>query len=309
MRDTVDRDDRWPEIDVGTWAETKRRLHLYAQMLGKLRVALSPPEPNWMHTRLLFTPCGITTGAMPLAHGTIDATLDVLTSEIVVRTSGGERRAVALASAPTVAAVYGALNEELAALGLRGAISPIPQELADTTPFDRDTRTGVYDPAAVQRWFRVATAVAGVFDRWRSPFFGRSGVQLWWGALDVSVGLFNGRHATPPADRGYIMRYDLDAELLSAGFYLGDEASSPFFYAYVYPQPAGDPPAVRPAEAAWSDQLREWVLPYDAVRTAEHPADVLCAFLDDAYEHCFTWAAWDRAACSYDAPPRSAPRP
>lgn len=291
----------WPAIDVSGWAPTKRSLHLYSQMLGKLRVALSPPQPNWMHTALALDARGFTTGAMPCYDTSVEGVLDVFSSELIVRHSTGDERRIALVPARTVADVYAALQDALVALGIDCAISPIPQEVPDTTPLHEDTHAA-YDPAAVQRWFGVATASANVFDRWRSRFFGRSGIPLWWGAFDLAVILFNGRHVPAPTDRGYLFKYDLDAELMNCGLYFGDEKTPPFFYGYVYPQPAGAEDAAMPTGVTWSATLEEWVLPYELVRTAAAPGEMISSFLDALYELCVTRCGWDRAALSYHAP-------
>ena len=154
--------------------------------------------------------------------------------------------------------------------------------------------------------FRVSTATSGIFDRWRAHFFGRNGIQLWWGAFDLALILFNGRHVPPPLDRGYLMKYDLDAALMNAGLYFGDDQNAPFFYGYIYPQPDGAPllPIV-PKAASWSDAMNEWVLPYEAVRAANDPAAEVSAFLDAIYAASCDVAGWDRAALSYVEPKRS----
>ena len=295
----------WPDLSLQSWAPTKKSLHLCAQMLGKLRVALSPPQPNWMFTALLMTARGFTTGPVPYGERSVQGSLDVFSSELIVECSDGQSRRIALVPARTIAEIYADFLGALNALGVVAKISPIPQEVADVTPFDTDRRPPAYDPAAVKRWFHAVTATCGIFEAWRTHFFGRSGIQLWWGAFDVALLLFNGKHVTPPDDRGYLMRYDLDAELMNVGFYPGDDASAPFFYGYIFPQPAGaDMLPIAPATASWSDAIKEWVLPYDAVRTSADPAAALGAFLDAIYAACGSAAGWDRAALTYVAPKR-----
>lgn len=297
----------WPAVGVAAWAPTKKSFHLYAQMLGKLRLALSPAQPNWMFTALLLSARGLTTGPLPWRGTAVEASLDVFSSELVVERSNGETRRLALVPARTVAEVYAELQAALAALGVECTISPIPQEVSDTTPLHEDRRPAEYEAGAVQRWFHAATATASVFDEWRAHFFGRTGVQVWWGALDVSLLLFSGKHVPPPTDRGYIMKYDLDAEMMNAGLYYGDEHTAPFFYAYIFPQPPGaETLPIAPAGASWSDALKEWVLPYEAVRNAADPAAELRTFLDAIYAQCVSAAGWDRDALSYAAPKRSA---
>lgn len=295
--------DPWPDIRVAGWAGTKRSLHMYAQMLGKIRVALSPPQPNWMNTALYLTARGLTTGVVPCELSSLEARIDVYDSTIVVERSNGRRRNILLLEDRTVAEVYAELSAALKELDVICFVSPAPQEVPDTTPMDTDRRSSEYDPAAAQRWFHAFTSTAAVYERWRSRFFGRSGIQLWWGAFDLSLTLFNGEHAKAPSDRGYLFKYDLDAELMNIGLYLGDEKNAPFFFGYIYPQPEGaEGLPVQPAQASWSTQLSEWVLPYESVRGSKNPEATLDAFIDSIYELCFTSAGWNRAALSYDAP-------
>jgi hypothetical protein len=302
MASEMESDDGvWPDVNVAAWARTKKSFHLYTQMLGKLRVALSPAQPNWM-----FTARGLTTGAMPW-HGTsVQASLDVFSSEIVVERSNGSARRISLVPVRTVAEIYADLQTALSEVGVSCTLSPIPQELPDVTPLDGDHRVAEYDPTYVLRWFRAATATASILDEWRAHFFGRSGIQVWWGALDVALLLFSGKRVTPPTDRGYIMKYDLDAELMNVGLYYGDETTPPFFYGYIYPEPpAPETLPIAPLSAAWSSTSKEWVLPYQAVRSASSPAAELKAFLDAIYAQCIASAGWDRNALSYAAPKRA----
>lgn len=295
----------WPAIDARAWEPTKKSFHMYLQMLGKMRLALSPTQPNWMFTALQLCARGVSTGPIPW-HGTsVHASVDVFSSELIVERSNGKSRRIALVPVRTVAEIYAELQTALEALDVECFISPVPQEVPDTTPLHEDHRAAAYEPEAVQRWFHAATAAATAFDGWRAHFFGRTGIQVWWGALDISLALFNGKHVPPPTDRGYIMKYDLDAEMMSAGLYFGDENTAPFFYGYIFPQPPGaEKLAIAPASASWSDSVKEWVLPYESVRTAADPQAELYAFLDAMYEHCVTVAGWDRAALSYTPPKR-----
>jgi hypothetical protein len=300
----VDAGPDWPDLPFAAWSATKKTLHLYAQMLGKLRVALSPAQPNWMFTSLALTARGFTTGPMPAGVATVAVTLDVFASTIAVERSDGRARSIPLVPVRTIAEVYRDLSAALAAIGVNVHITTIPQELADTTPLDTDRRAIAYDPAAVQRWFHAVTASAVVFDTWRAHFFGRSGIQLWWGAFDLSLMLFSGKHVPAPRDRGYLLRYDLDAELMNAGFYPGDDLNpAPVYYGYLYPQPAQcETLPVAPPQTAWSDKLGEWILPYDDVRASADPAATLSAFLDSVYAVCGDAGGWDRTALTYASP-------
>jgi hypothetical protein len=273
-------------------------------MLGKIKLAVAPVQPNWMFTALHLSPRGITTGTIPWRGSSFDVEIDVFESRIVLSRSNGARTSVALTPVRTVAEVYADLVAALEALGVVCAISPVPQELPDTTPLDEDRRPSEYDPEAVLRWFAASTMAAAIFDAWRTHFFGRSGVQLWWGAFDVALLLFSGRHVAPPADRGYIMRYDLDAELMNVGLYYGDAQTPPLFYGYIYPAPKeAQSLPIAPAQASWSSALQEWVLPYEAVRTSSDPPATLRSFIDAIYEQCFAAAGWPVGEFSYKLPP------
>ncbi len=295
----------WNDLDASRWAGTKQSLHLYAQMLGKIRVALSPPQPNWMHTALYLVPRGLTTGFIPSSDASIEGILDVFDSTISISKSDGRSRKIPFAPTRTVADIYADLSRALAELDVSCYISPVPQEIPDTTPLNEDRRVREYDRAAALHWLETYTAVAGIFERWRSRFFGRSGIQVWWGAFDLSMMLFNGKHVAPPTDRGYLLKYDLDAELMNVGFYPGEEKNGPIFYGYIYPEPKGaESMSPELKGSTWSPQLHEWVLPYDVVRRSPNPGVVLTSFIDWMYRQCFDAAGWDRNALTY-TPPKS----
>jgi hypothetical protein len=294
----------WPDVDVSLWAGTKRSLHLYSQMLGKIKLAVAPVEPNWMFTALHLSPRGLTTGTIPWRGSSFEVLIDVFSSEIVVSRSNGARAEVPLLPRRSVAEVYSDLKAALESLGIACEISTIPQEISDTTPLDQDHRISEYDPGESQVWFAATTAVSGVFDTWRQHFFGRAGLQFWWGGFDVALMLFSGHHVPAPTDRGYIMEYDLDAELMNVGLYYGDAQTPPFFYGYIYPEPkSAESLPIAPAQASWSSAFNEWVLPYQAVRESPDPAAMLRSFIDAIYDLCFSAAGWRRDEFLYRLPP------
>jgi hypothetical protein len=298
-----DLNEAWPQLDPNSWAPTKRSLHLYAQMLGKLRLALAPHQPNFTFCALALTPRGFTTGVMPYDGRSIAASVDVFSAVMILETSDGELRRISLGEPCTVARVFLEFLIALADLGVAVSLSPLPQEIADTTPLDLDERPAMWDSAAAQRWLSAITTINGVFDRWRSHFAGRMGIYLWWGAFDLSLLLFNGNRADPPLDRGYLLRYDLDAEMMSVGFYPGDGASPAAFYGYIVPQPPGSATLpILPERASWSETAKEWTLAYDTVRASANPESELSSFLDSIYSACGYAAGWDRRRFRYTPP-------
>jgi hypothetical protein len=297
----------WPALPYADWAPTKKTLHLYTQIAGKIRLALEPPKPEWIGTALYTTARGLTTSPMPWGTASVEVTFDFYDHAISVFCSDGRARTIPLAPARCVADVYADVTGALSDLGVSVEIWTKPQEVPDTTPLEENRHDRTYEPEQAQTFFRVLTAIGNVFDEWSSRFFGRTSTQFWWGSCDLSVLLFNGKHAEPPADANYIMRYDLDAEHMTAGFWPGgDDSPVPIFYAYIYPQtPGAEKAAIDPEAAAWSDQMREWILCYDDVRGARDPRQALMQFLDSVYAAAGKLGGWDLSSFEYTAPPRA----
>lgn len=297
----------WERLPYEEWASTKKTLHMCMQMLGKARLALAPPQPQWLHTCLYLTGHGFTTGPMPYRSMIVSMGIDVFETVLWINLSDGRRASVPLGSARCVADIWadfrGALNE----LGLELDIWEKPQETTDVTHFSENRHDCTMDPAQVQRFHRVLSAVYGAFEEFRSTFFGRSGVQFWWGAFDLAVLLYTGKPLTPPEDRGYIMRYDLDAEHLNAGFWPGDDNSpNPVIYGYLVPQPAGcDIVPIEPEHGDWVEAMGEWMLPYDKVWTCEDPKRAILDFLNSVYDVALTNGEWNAEAhrCALPDPP------
>jgi hypothetical protein len=277
-------------------------------MMGKLRLALSPSLPEWSHASLVLGARGLTTGALPWGDRTVEAELDLHDGVLGVLTNDGSSRKLALLPSRPVAAIWREFTGALLDLGVEAPMWDNPQELADTTPLSQDHRERTWDPTAVAAWFEALTAVSNAFEEWRSAFFGRTSLGFWWGAFDLSVIAYSGRPATPRAGANFIMRYDLDAESLAIGFWPGDASHEALFYGYIVPEPPGC--ALLPLQApgpGWVEQMSEWVLPYEAVRTAANPRGALLGFMDDVYAAAGSLAGWDLASYRYDRPPRPAP--
>jgi len=300
----------WPELPYSDWADTKKTVQLYSQLLGKTRLALAPPQPEWLGSNLEFGARGLTTGAMPWGTVSVEVSLDFIGHELRVDTSDGRTARVPLVPAKSVAAIHRTLTDVYREFGIEVDLWDKPQEVEDTTPLSTDTAHATYDAAAVQRWWAVVSATRNVFEEWRSPFFGRTAIAFWWGAFDVAVMRFNGKHAAAPDDRGYIMRHDLDAEFMNAGFWPGDDNSpNPVFYAYLHPKPEGCELApINPESAAWIEQMGEWVMPYDVALASGDPRRAILDFLDSVYEIAGSHGGWDLDSFTY-TPPAPSKRP
>jgi hypothetical protein len=295
----------WPALPYEQWAPTRKTLNLVTQMLGKAKLALMPPQPEWLHARLFLDGHGFITGPMPCGSRVITMGLDVVTSRLWIRSSDGSEAEVPVGPGLCIADIWGAFQISLTGLGLDLDIWEKPQEVVDVTRFSQNTHDCTLDPEQARRFHRVLASSSAVFEEFRSAFFGRSGVQFWWGALDLTVLLFSGRKVPAPTDRGYIMRYDLDAEHLNAGLWAGDDASpQPAFYAYLAPRPAGCESApIAPHYASWVEEMGEWLMPYEAVRTCADPRRAILDFLEAIYGVATDLGGWVAEAHEYARPP------
>lgn len=296
--------EEWPELPYEPWRPTRDTLHMYTQVLGKLRLALSPFEPQWANVPLYLTARGLTTSPLPVGSAAFDAELDLFEHVTVIRASDGGLARVPLGGA--VADFYDAVMESLRGLGLPVAVSELPSEVADPIPFPEDRTHHTYDPDQAHRFWRLLSRVDVAMKRHRAPFRGKaSPVHFFWGTFDLASARFSGRPAEPPPGAGTIMRYSDDAELICSGFWPGDERTPfPAFYAYAYPRPAGIERArPRPDEAAWVEEAGLFVLRYDAVRSAADPERAILDFLESTYEAGAALLGWSPDLVSADHPP------
>lgn len=296
-------DLRWPALPWEPWKDTAATLHMWTQIVGKVRLARTPSINHSWHVTLYVTPRGLTTGSIPHDARSFRLDFDFLAHELLLETSDGARRAVELVSR-TTADFYAAVREALAALDVPVEIHPRPNEVDPAIPFAEDELHAAYDPDAANRFWRVLLQVDRVFTRFRARFRGKaSPPHFFWGSFDHAVTRFSGRPA-PPHPGGMpnvplaVMQEAYSHELSSAGFWPGGAAfPEPIFYSYAYPTPEGfGAAAVRPAAARWSDELGEFVLPYEAVRTAPNPEQALLEFLESTYVAAADAAGWDRSA-------------
>lgn len=293
----------WPELPLAAWADTATTLQRWLQIVGKIRMVNTPPVNHSWHTTLYVSPRGLTTGEVPVGSAAFEIEFDLIAHQLVVRTSDGGVSSLALCPM-SVATFYRELRGVMRARGVNAQIYPRPNEMADATPFASDEVHRSYDADYAQRFWRVLVHSDRVFRHFRSPFIGKcSPVHFFWGAADLAVTRFSGR--TAPIHPGGIpnlpdavVREAYSHEVSSAGFWPGGGVIDyPAFYSYAYPEPPGFPDArVQPAEAFYSPDLREFILPYDAVRLAASPDAALMAFLESTYEAAARLGGWDRAA-------------
>jgi hypothetical protein len=285
----------WPPLPLHEWQDTYRTLHMWTQIVGKIRMALSPPMNHWWHVTLYVNSRGLTTGPVPYPPGIFEIQFDFQKHEVSVSTSEGARVARPLRP-ESVAAFYQGIFESLASLGISAEIDVKPQEVPDAVPFDRDTANCSYDAQYVHRFWRVLVSSSKVLERFRSKFLGKcSPVHFFWGSFDLACTRFSGRPAPPR--KGVISGPAYSHEVSSAGFWPGGGGvDGPAYYSYTVPQPAGiENQSIRPAAASWNPQLSEFILMYDDVRRAESPERCLYKFLESTYDAGAGLAKWDRA--------------
>jgi len=288
-------------LPTAVWRETYDTLHLWTQIVGKIRLARTPWLNHSWHVTLYVTARGLTTSPIPDVTRTFQIDFDLIDHHLRISASDGAQRRFALAGL-SVASFHAAVMAALAELGIDLEIDEMPSELPDPIRFSQDTRHASYDPAAVRRFFQILVDVDRVFKQFRTGFLGKaSPVHFFWGSFDLAVTRFSGRRA-PRHPGGVPNLPDAVAceayshEESSAGFWPGSGAIDyPAFYSYAYPEPAGYRAArVRPEAAFFSEVLGEFILPYDYVRTAKHPDQALLEFLQTSYEAAANAANWDR---------------
>lgn len=300
---------QWPALPYAEWRETCDTLHAHTQLLGKLAVALAPPEPQLQHAALRLTARGWETLPLPAPDGSgaIVVGLDLRTHEALVEHSDRSVRRAALAPDRPVGEVT---REVLAAVReLAGAveIDPMPQEVPWSVPLDEDDEHARYEPAQVVSYFAAATQAALVLGALRAPYRGRcTPVNAWWGSFDLAVNLFSGLPAEPPS-RDFIMRNAMNVQEVAVGWWPGDARyERAAFYAYAHPAPEGFAAATLvPAAARWEDSLGEYVLDWQDVRSAADPQAFALEFARSAVAHACTVCDWDPAlaASAQGTPP------
>jgi len=291
----------WPSLPVDDWQPTRDTLHLWTQVIGKIRLANSPLINHWWNVPLYVSSRGLTTSLIPHRSGrSFQIDFDFQAHQLQIMTTDGAVRAVAL-EPRTVADFYSHVLSHLDDLGLATGIWPMPVEIEGAIPFDEDDAHASYDGDQVQRFWRALVHIDRVLHEFRSRFLGKaSPVHLFWGALDLATSRFSGRPAPPhpggaPNCGPHVMHEAYSHEVSSCGYWPGGDGEG-LLYSYAYPEPEGfRDAAVGPADARYSEALGEFVLPYERIRAAEDPDRMLLEFLQSSYEAAADSAGWQRS--------------
>jgi Family of unknown function (DUF5996) len=285
---------QWPPLPFAAWEETCNTLHMWTQIVGKTRLALSPPENHCWHTALYVTPRGLTTSAMPHPVGSFDVNFDFLQHELVFRISDGRIRKLPLRAKP-VSEFYREYREMLQSLDVHPHLWGMPVEVSDAIPFAQDTVHHSYNRQAVQRFFEILVRVDQLLKRYRSGFIGKqSPVNFWWGSFDIAVSRFSGRRAPERPEADSFTREAYSHEVMSCGFWPGNGGfGDPAFYAYIAPEPPGLLlEELRPSAAYYSQDLHEFLLLYDDVIHSSDPEDMIMTFFECVYRDASRVARW-----------------
>ncbi|MEZ4546800.1 MAG: DUF5996 family protein [Thermodesulfobacteriota bacterium] len=302
--------DPWPSLPLGEWKDTAATLHMWTQIIGKIRLSQTPWINHSWHVTLYVTSRGLTTSPIPYGLKTFQIDFDFIDHKLVIETSDGNVRLLDLRPR-TVADFYSQVMSSLKSLGIDVAIHTTPNEIPDPIPFEEDHKNASYDADYANRFWRVLVQTDRIFKEFRARFIGKcSPVHFFWGSFDLAVTRFSGRTAPPhpggvPHMPDVVAREAYSHEVSSCGFWPGGGAIDyPAYYAYAYPTPEGFKDyKIKPKGAFYSNDLGEFLLPYDEVRASDDPDAALLGFLQSTYEAAADLAKWDRAALERDKLP------
>ena len=295
--------DPWPSLPLNEWKDTAATLHMWTQIIGKIRLSQTPWINHSWHVTLYVTSRGLTTSPIPYGLKTFQIDFDFIDHKLVIETSDGNVRLLDLRPR-TVADFYSQVMSSLKSLGIDVAIHTTPNEIPDPIPFEEDHKNASYDADYANRFWRVLVQTDRIFKEFRARFIGKcSPVHFFWGSFDLAVTRFSGRTAPPhpggvPHMPDVVAREAYSHEVSSCGFWPGGGAIDyPAYYAYAYPTPEGFKDyKIKPKGAFYSNDLGEFLLPYDEVRASDDPDAALLGFLQSTYEAAADLAKWDRAA-------------
>ena len=291
----------WPALPLDSWKDTCETLHMWTQVVGKVRLALTPLVNHWWNVPLYVTARGLTTSRIPYGARAFELRFDFVAHELVLETSEGAVKRLKLAPM-TVAEFYCACMAMLHAEGIEVKIWPMPVEVPDPVPFDEDKAHAAYDAEKVERFWRILLSVNAVFEDFRSEFIGKSSpVHFFWGSFDLAVTRFSGRKAPERPGADAITREAYSHEVSSVGFWPGSGTMDAAFYSYAAPAPEGFAEArVRPEAARWDKGLGEFLLMYEDVRKSASPSRALLEFCRSTYQAAARFGQWDRGALERD---------
>lgn len=302
-REFADTPESWPALPLEAWEDTRATLHMWMQIVGKVRLALSPPTNHWWDVPLYINCAGLTTSPIPCSKGIFEVQFDLLNHNLVIHTSWGAGKTIPLAPR-TVADFYREFMAALRSLGIEVKIWTMPVEIPSPIAFDQDIQHASYDREYVTRLWRALVLMDTIFKEFRSRFTGKnSPVHFFWGSFDLAVTRFSGRPAPAREGADLITREAYSHEVISAGWWPGGgDVKGAAFYCYAAPEPAGFAQSpVRPPAAFYHPQMKEFLLMYDDVRQAPSPKTALLDFLQSTYEAGAILAKWDRAGLERSA--------
>jgi len=292
----------WPELPLAEWKDTYDTLHLWTQIVGKIRLALTPLVNHWWNVPLYVTSRGLTTSAMPYNDRSLQINFDFIAHRLIIESSDGSTKSVALRPR-SVAEFYQEMMTALESLEMPVSIWTTPVEVPDRTPFEKDQKHASYDSEYAQRFWHILLQSSQVLMKFRSRFIGKvSPIHFFWGAFDLALSRFSGprapTHPGAPNCGVFVMVEAYSHEVSSCGFWPGGGlVDNPSFYSYSYPEPQGYKDyAIQPREAYYHIGISEFLLPYDVVRSSSSPGEVLLSFLQSTYEAAATCGGWDRQA-------------
>jgi hypothetical protein len=286
----------WPELPLDAWQDTYDTLHMWTQIVGKVRLAQSPRVNHWWEVPLYVNARGLTTSAIPYGEGIFEIQFDFLEHKLTIQTSWNSVKSFPL-KPQTVAGFYAEFMSALRSLGIAVKIWTMPVEVPNPVRFETDTQHASYDPEYARRFWQILILCDSVFQEFRSRFIGKdSPVHFFWGSFDLCVTRFSGRRAPERAGADPITREAYSHEVISAGFWPGGGGiKGPAFYAYAAPEPPGfSEQKVEPAAAFYHPQMKEFLLMYEDMRKSASPRDALLAFLQSTYEAGANLAHWER---------------
>jgi hypothetical protein len=288
--------EAWPSLPYEEWKDTYETLHMWTQVVGKIRLTLSPMLNHWWNVTLYVTPRGLTTSAIPCGSRTFEILFDFIDHSLSIHTSDGQVRYIGL-HPRSVADFYQELMSTLRSLGIDVKINTTPQEVPNPIACDIDTVHASYDEEYANRHWRILVQTDKVFKEFRGGFLGKSSpVHFFWGSFDLAVTRFSGRRGPERPGVDHVQREAYSHECISAGFWPGSgDLLLPAYYAYTYPVvPGFDSAAVRPAQAYFDQKMGLFILPYDEVRKADDPRQMLLDFMQSTYDAGADLAGWDR---------------